>query len=61
MGRCSAGDRKVLSTAVFAPTALARVAMAAMSTIRMSGLLGVSTRTNAGFFSMAADGAASSL
>ena len=48
-GCCHTGDRKVLSTTTNAPTACAASAMARMSTMRSSGLLGVSIHTRWGF------------
>lgn len=60
IGRCSAGDRNVLSTATLAPAALARAAIARISNMRNSGLLGVSISTSEEELSKAADSAASS-
>ena len=40
IGFCSAGDRKVLSTAALQPTAWARAQMSATSTTRISGFDG---------------------
>ena len=59
IGRCKAGDRKVLSTATFAPTSFAREAIMRISTTRISGLLGVSTSTSFGLRASAAVSAVS--
>ena len=47
-GCCQTGDRNVLSATTSAPAACAAAATAAMSTMRSSGLLGVSIQTSAG-------------
>ena len=60
VGRCSAGDRNVLSTPTLAPVALARAAIARISNMRNSGLLGVSIRTSEGKLSRAPASATSS-
>ena len=59
-GCCSTGDRKVLSTATFAPALRASATVAATSVIRSNGLLGDSIQTSAAGRSSAAASAAAS-
>src|ERR1022692_4011037 len=59
-GCCHSGERNVLSAATNAPTAWAASAIARMSTIRNSGLLGVSIHTNFGLAASASLKAAGS-
>ena len=60
-GRCSIGEAKVLSTATSRPCFFAMAAIAAMSTIFSSGLVGVSIQTSLVFGVIAASNAAASV